>query len=920
MRPRVLSARLRTFLHALVHPRRLRSEIDNEIAFHLESRTHDLIRSGLTPHEASRQARIEFGAQPTHAHAMRQAFGSEWIASVLADLAYAWRLLRRNKGFTAITVLSLALAIGANSAIFSTANELLFARLDVPHSRQLRKLEYVVKGHSPIHSYWGEGENDTGSTGISKSEEFPYPLYQRLAGADPSIFAYKHEDNATVSVAGESRVVPVEMVSGSYFNGMQVTPVLGRSITAADDRVQDGGPLVVLLGYGFWQDHFGASLAVLGRVIRIDGAIATIIGVTPRGFTGASSAQVAPNLFVPLTAVSLLKPTIGKNHPLTSANLDWVDLTRRLAPSESASGVTAHLATVFGAAARASYTLAKGESIPSLLLIDGSRGLNTTQGFYAQPLYVMLALSALVLLLACVNVANLMLARSTVRQRELDVRMALGAERGRLFRQMLTECLLIAVLGGSLGFLLAFAARDVIPSLLWNAQEQGGALQIPFNWPVFAFTAAVSILAALLSGLAPAWRATRSQPAAALKQAGPTGTRRRAWGGKLLVGVQVALSALLVAGSAMFLRTITGLEHVAPGFDTHQLLLFGIDLPQSRYLSPNDITTHQRLLASLRSVPGVESATLSDVPLLAGYIDMSSISLEHTLRSLPQVAQDERISRTGLVGQDFLGTMHIPLVAGRTFNSSDTATSAPVTVVTQAFAQRFFGRYNPIGQRFSGDGKAPWTTIIGVCANIRYSSLRDAPPPVFFDLYMQQKSVEQATYIIRSPLPPATLIPSLRRAVANIDRNLPLTNIRTQDEQISELLSQERLFAALSTGFGLLALALACAGVYGVFSYAVAGRTREIGIRLALGAPRNQVRVAILREALTLSTIALAAGLGATLSLAKLIKSLLYDVSAIDPVSLTATTALLLAVAILAAWLPAARASRVDPMHALRHE
>lgn len=914
-----LPTRLRTSLCALIQPRRFSREIDDEIAFHLDSRTQDLIRSGLAPREAARQARIEFGSQAAHADSMRRAFGVEWITSIGTDVAYAIRLLRRSPSFTAITVLSLALAIGANSAIFSTANEILFTTLNVPHSRELRTVEWTAKGQSPIHMFWGS--LDSGDTpGYQTSMNFTYPLYRQIAFAVPAVFAYKPLPNVTVTRRGESRAANVEMVSGNFFASMQVVPVLGRPIAAADDHVQDGTPLVALLSYGYWQREFGGSPTVLGSVIDLDGAPATIVGVTPRGFTGASSAQITPNLFVPLTAVSLLQPALGNQSPLQSTDMAWVFVMLRVAPHHPIAQLSARLSVALAAGVRSTFKLAKGESVPSILLIDGSRGLNEAGMFYTQPLSVLLALTSLVLLLACVNVANLMLARSTARERELSVRMALGAQRTRLFRQVLTECLLLSSLGGALGLLLAFAARDSVPSLLWNASQQGGTLHIPFDWPVFAFTGGVTVIAALLSGIAPAWRATRLPPGAALQRTAGTSTRRRMWGGKLLVGAQITLSTLLVAGAVMFVRSITNLDSVRPGFDPHHLLMFDLDLPQHYYSDSADIAGHEQILAAVRAVPGVESASLTSNALLGGFMSNMSIRVQHTLKKMPQVGAPDRQSDTAAVGTDYLQTMHIPLSAGRTFRSTDMRSSQKVAVVTQAFAARFFGRYTPIGQRFSSNGKAPWTEIIGVCNNIKYSSLREPSPPVVFTLYTQKDAMERATYLIRSKLPPNALIPSLRRAVAQIDPNLPLTNIRTQNEQIRQLTQQERLFATLTTGFGLLAISLACAGVYGVFSYAVTGRTREIGIRLSLGAPRRLVRTAILREALTLSILALVAGLGITVTLLRLVHSLLYGVSAADPLSLTATALLLLVVALLAAWLPAARASAIDPMQALRHE
>ena len=914
-------ARIASWLRALAHPRRLAQQMDEEMAFHIDRRAADLVREGLTPEAATRQARIEFGAVATHRHGMRVALGLRGPDEFLADLAYGARLLRKSPGFTAVTVLSLALAIGANCAIFSAANELLFARLGVPHAKQLRTLEWSARGKSPIHMTWGRMIPPT--PGRQTGDVFSYPVYRQLAADAPAsapVFAFKAMPIVNATFHGVAHDANAEMVSGNYYAQLGVRPVLGRSIQPVDDRVQAGAPLVAVLSYGYWQREFGGSRAVLGAVISIDGSPATIIGVNPQGFTGAASVQISPDLFVPLTAISLLQPTLLEEDPLTSDKLAWVELMERAKPGLPDSKAEAALTVSMHAAVRSTLTVKKDENLPDVVLQDGSRGLNMSELFYARPLYILLTLVSLVLLLACVNVANLMLARAAVRERELSVRMALGAGRARIFRQMLTECLLLSVLGGALGFALAFVARNTVPRLLWGG-EQSGSLQVPFDWRVFAFTAGVTLLSAFLSGVAPAWRATRAQPGNALKEASRAATRRRKlWSGKGLVALQVALSTLLVAGSALFLRTVVKLDSVDPGFNPHGLLLFAIVLPQHRYPAPTDLATHRRILAAIRAVPGVQSASQSGNPLLSGYVSDASVALEHHLAGAPVLARSDRVSDISTVAPDFLRTMQIPLLAGRAFSPSDLDSTQAVALVNRAFATKFFGNLNPLGRHFRISDKDPWTTIIGICADTRYNSLRDLPPPIFFSLYSQLPSMAGTTYLVRTRLRPASLVPSLRDAVARIDPDVPLLQVRTQEQQIADLTKQERLFADLTAGFGLLALALACTGIYGVLCYAVAGRTHEIGIRLALGAPQRQVRGMVLREAAWLALTGVVIGLAAAFALVRLVHSLLYGIATSDPLSFTVTAGLLLAVALLAAWLPAARAARVDPMESLRHD
>jgi predicted permease len=506
----------------------------------------------------------------------------------------------------------------------------------------------------------------------------------------------------------------------------------------------------------------------------------------------------------------------------------------------------------------------------------------------------------------------------------MSVRLALGAGRWRIMRQVLAESLLLSFMGGALGLLMGYCGRTALPSLISNSWDQVET-NVPFSWKVFVFTAGITVGTGILFGLLPAWSSTRAEIGAALKQGSQTASRRRkAWTGKAIVAFQVALSTLLVMAAGLFIQTLFRLNSVDPGFRPDHLILFDISAPSQRYAHAKDVALHVRLEESLRSVPGVQGLSASGLPFLAG----ESMNGGFYLEGVPELkgTSDEvnQYPYYALVGTDFLSVMKIPMLAGRTFNARDTETSPPVSIINESLARKFFPNQNPIGKRFStlgpDDKDRKWVQIVGICRDTRYDSLRTPPGPLHFELYRQQDSADTLTYIVRTGMKPEAIVPSLRAAVQRIDRDLPLMDVRTQREQIDATTQQERMFATLTAGFGVLALALACVGIYGIMAYTVSQRTNEIGIRLALGAERGQVRGMVLREASWLAVFGVAAGLAVALALGRVVKSMLYGLQPADPLSLAGAGCLLLAVALLSGWVPAMRAARVEPMEALRHE
>ena len=916
-------SRMKSWFGSLLHRRRLEQDMDEELGFHLEARSADLMREGLSPAEAIRQARLEFGPVATHKDEMRNSLNLRWWDDLWCDLRYAARILRKSPGFTAIAVGSLALAIGANTTIFSIANTMLYERLAVPHPEQLRLFALIGDKNVAVHASWGSWNHLP--DGRVTFDSFTYPIYQQLKKDNrvlQDIFAFKDIGRANVTVDGEARAVQLELVSGNFYEQMQVSPALGRAILSSDESVPSAGAVAVISD-GFWQRSFGRSPNVIGKVINVNTIPVTIIGVNPPGFTGAKSVQSSPELFMPLSMISLLHADLNGGPLLSNTRVFWVQLMARTRPEIPVAQAQIALNLAVSAAIRSTMTLKTDDTMPELALDDGSRGLNFAAREFAKPIYVLLALVGFVLLLACANIANLMLARASARQREMGVRLALGAGRSRILRQVLTESLMISFMGGLAGLFFYLMGRSAVPKLFINAWEQPD-LNLSFHWRVFTFTAAVTILTGIIFGLAPAWSATKAEIGAALKEGGKTATKhRKAWSGKAIVAFQVALSTMLVVGSVLFIRTLINLNSIDLGFRADHLLLFDINPSSKQYPAPKDVALHVRLEEALRSVPGVQSVTLTDNPLVAGDMSTSDFIIQGAPRVEHKRGDNSGIASLADVGYDFFSVMGIPVIAGRAFSPQDVKSPQRVAVVNQTLVRQFFPHDNPIGKRFALDDdpeKQQWTEIVGVVGDTRYSNLKEGSQAVHFDLYNQHHEIGGATYTIRTQMPPEAITPSLRAAVQKIDRNLPLMDIRTQQQQIDATMQQERVFASLTAGFGLLALALACVGIYGIMAYTVSQRTNEIGIRLALGAERKQVRGMVLREAGWLASFGVVAGLAVALGLAQLVKSMLYGLKPADPASFTCAGCLLLAVALIAAWIPAMRASRVEPMEALRHE
>jgi predicted permease len=836
-----------------------------------------------------------------------------------ADLRYAVRILLRNPGFTVIAVGSLALGIGANTAIFSFTKMMLFDNLAVQHPEELRLLSWVAPERSVVKHIWGDTSPTSG--GQRTGTSFPYEIFFQLQRENhvlSDMFAFKDLGRQALTIDGEAISAQAELISGNYYRALAVQPVLGRAILPSDDSIPASGAVAVISNQ-LWTTRFGRSPAVIGKEVELNAKPVIIVGVNPPEFTGAGDTKLSPDIFLPLSMqpqiVSMRNGSI-----LNDSGFWWLQIMGRSRPKISIADAQLSLDAIFSSFVRSNAPQASDFAIPHLRLLDARRGLDVRSNTLTTPLYLLSALAGLVLLLACANIANLLLARSAARQREIGVRIALGANRARILRQMFTESILLSVGGGLCGVAIAYACRNVLPSLMaspWKRTEPAAQ----FDTHVLLFTALISILTGILFGLTPARKALQIEVNSELRDNSHTVTHvTRGLAGKGVVIFQVFLSTLLVASAALFVRTFLNLRSVNPGFETTHLLLFKIQLPAQQYPPPKDIALFRTIEEHLSAVPGVESATLSQDALISNRVSMDDFI------PIDQAESLGKSENTGVwsnaVGQTFFSTMAIPILAGRSFSSEDTQNGQKVAVINKRLAQRFFPDTNPIGKLFRGYynvDQVPFR-IIGVCPDIHFGSLRQQPPPTYYVLYDQlPASSGEMTYEIRTRMRADTLVRSIRRMVQSIDNNVPLIDVRTQADQIDETIQREKILADLTAGFGTVALLLACIGLFGLMAYSVARRTNEFGIRLAMGARAPQIVGMILKETIQITLCGVSLGLLVAILVTRFLRAMLFGLKPNDPVTLASTATGMLFVALLAGLIPALRGSRVEPMRALRH-
>ncbi len=857
---------------------------------------------------------------------LRRSLGAFWDALLLQprrledemfqDLRYGARMLLKQPGFTLVAALSLALGIGANTAIFTLLDAMLLKSLPVAEPEKL--------------VLFGKG-GDVGLTNRFPNRSwdlFSYPFYQEVrqrnevfsdVGACLSMPWSVHGTVSGSGTSGEMQKMDVLLVSGTYFSVLGINASLGRTFTEADD-VTPGGHPVAVVSYAWWERNLGGDPAAIGKTVTIDQIAYTIIGIAPKQFLGTTVLQ-APDVWVPLAMEPQLPPAHWNGR--TNKSEQSLYLIGRMKNGVSTEQANAAVNLLFKqslqeqAGAQASPERLQEIQQARIELTPAGKGLSGLSQEYAPSLKILMGVVGMVLLIACANIANLLLARASTRQKEFAVRLAVGAGRARLIRQLLTESMLLAGIGGIAGVVLAWWGSRLL-LLMASSGSAPLPLDVTPNARILSFTLLASLLSAIIFGTAPALRAIKIEPNSTLKGGKGSVKASQSPFGKALVVAQVALSLLLLVGAGLFLRTLINLQNVPTGFNPQNVMLFQVDPATTGYKDAQMGTLLKEVEEKVKAVPSVQAASFSFIIFDQGQWTGNVVTRE----PVPAEDQGRRLTRQNVVGTDYFSTMGIPLVMGRAFTAQDTAQSQKVAVISEAMAKRFFPNGSPLGKRFgtSGPESSKQNEIIGVVKDAKYGSLTERLWPMAYYAHAQRPQ-PLGNFVVRfSGASAANVVPQVRRVIQEVNRNLPVNEVLSLSDHIGRSLTQQKLVARLASFFGVLALLLACIGLYGVLSYGVARRTNEIGIRMALGAQSGNVLWLVMREALALVFGGVLIGLIAAIFATKMAESLLFNLKPTDPLTLVSAALLLTAVAALAGYLPARRAARVDPMVALRNE
>jgi predicted permease len=899
-------------LQTLFHRRRIAHELDDEIQFHLEQQVAENIAAGMSPEESRYAAMRAFGNPTVLKEETRDTWG--WIAveQIVKDLRYGLRMLGKNFGFSAVAVATLALGIGANAAIFTVINAVMLRALPVEHPEEL----VTVGNPARVHS-WG--------TGTPRTDVFSYPLYRELRENNQvfsSLLASSNLGSLRIAFDGGPETASGRLVTENYFQALGVEALLGRTFTADDGRKPGSDPVLVI-SYGYWRRRFSADASVIGRKMQLNNYPFTIIGVAPPGFFGEVVGD-RPDLWAPMMMQPQLLP--GRNF-LESVNDAALLLIGRLKP-----GVTIEQArtNVNEVVKRALTVTLDARMSPddrnamqnakfAVAVLPGSRGLSRLRQEFSTALLLLLGMVALVLLVACVNVANLMLARSEARRREIAVRVAMGAGPGRIVRQLLTESVLVALIGGALGLLLAQWGSAVLVSLANTGDQR--PLSLALDWRVLGFTGAICLSAAIVFGLAPALRFLNVRPGAALKEGGrraetdPKSSFRR-----ILISAQIALGALVLMTAGLLVRSLRNLQEADLGYSRDRLLLARVDILESGYRGAAIQNMTRELIDRFAALPGVRSVTVSSNGLFSGDESSDAIRVD----GVASANQLDNVTADDEVGPNYFSTIGDPIVLGREITSEDLARAAHVAVVNETFAKFYFGGRNPLGHKITmQDSQHPDSfEIVGVARDVHDHSVRDTVRRRMYAPLTSAGFDDLGAYNfeIRAVGDSHVLVNSIRTTIRNLNPDLAVDNIKTASELVTDTLTSQALMAELSTFFGGLVLVLVCVGLYGSMTYRVARRTREIGVRMALGAPREGLIWMVTREACIELAIGGPIGIAAAIAATRLFKAMLFGLSETDPLSIASTILALAGVCLAAAIVPVQRAIRVDPISALRHE
>jgi len=899
-------------LQSLFLRRRVARQLDDEVQFHLEQQIAENVRVGMSEEEARYAALRSFGNPTALKEETRETWGWMWLQQVGQDLRYGFRMLRRSPLFTVVAVLTLAFGIGANTAIFSLMDQVLLELLPVKHPEQL---VLVVERGIRFGNSWGDND-------------ISYPMYRDFRDGNQVFTGMfgRYPTSVSLGYGDRTERVAAELVTGSYFPVLGVAAAIGRTLMPDDDRVPGGHP-VAMLSYSFWQNRFSSDPSIAGRQIVLNGYTFTVIGVSQAGFDGVEVGYKS-KLFIPMMMQLQMTPLSDR---LEERRLSWVTAFGRLKPGIDIAQAKASLqplvhnslkVEVQEPAAQHYSDYDRAQFLKnSVDVLPASQGWSGLREQLQTPLWVLVALSGVVLLLACTNVANLLLARATTREREMAVRLAIGAGRRRIIRQLLVEDFLLAAIGTAVGLGLAFLADRVLLATFFSADSAGDfpISSVP-DMRVLLFAFGMMLLTVMVFGLAPAMQSSQADIAPNLKdRAGSAAGGKQVFLRKVLISGQMALALLLLIGATLFLKTLANLENSGPGFSTEHLVAFTVDPSLNGYVNDRAKDFFRRLADDLRALPGVSSVGLSTMPLLQGYgWDNPIIAEGYSADS----GQDQR-PICDMISPNLFTTLGVPMVAGRDFTVLDTR---PVAIINETLARKYFAGRDPVGLHIgmvddrTAAPDTPNLEVIGVVKDLKYKNLRDPAPPQAYFPYWHDEKARFMTFYLRTRVDPQLLMQAVREQVRRLDPNVPAVDMRTIDEQIGLSLKTERLVAGLSAVFGALATALAVIGLYGVMAYIVARRRCEIGIRVALGALQGDVLWMVMRQVVLLSGVGLVIGALLAFALGSLIRSQLYGVQPHDPFTLVSASLVLAAAAGMAGLIPSWRASRVDPLHALRHE
>jgi predicted permease len=913
----------------LAQRRRKEAELREELQFHLNEEAEQHQAEGFASEQARWAARRDLGNVTFLRESTRAMWTWTFIEQLAQDVRYALRTMINNRAFTALAALSLALGIGANTAIYSFLDTLLLRSLPVSDPQSLVVLNWHAKAEAWRGDFVMQGMSgdvyDDPNLG-SVSGIFPYPafeLFQKSDSAFSDVFAYcqtREVRAMNLTIKGRAEIARGELVSGDYFRGLAVLPAAGRLIIPDDDRL--GTVPVAVISHAFSEKHFGGADNAAGQPILINNLPFTVVGVTPPGFFGVDPAAV-PDVYLPMHANVLLGAAdqFGfRANDYLARNYYWVEVMARLRPGISLAQAQAAMAPRFQQwVATTASNERQRANLPALVLKHGAAGLDTLRRQFSKPLYVLMTLVGLILAIACSNVANLLLARAASRKREIALRLSLGAGRFRVIRQLLTESVLLASIGGALGVFFAISGIRFL-TLLLESGPTHATVHAELNWDVLCVAAALSLLTGVLFGLAPAIQSTRVDVAPALKEtrASQPLARHSFWRisvSQVLVAGQIAIALLLLVAAGLFVRTLSNLQSIKLGFNRDNVLLFQLNARQAGHHDPEIANFYRNLRERFATIPEVRNASLADSSLIGAGNGLPI--------SVPGAPPSDA-TRFLAVGPTFLTTMQIPLVAGRDLEERDRSGSQPVAVINERFAKINFGTQNPLGRHlilWKDKRPARDMEIVGVCKNARYGGLKEKIPPVVYIPYDQgYPQPNEMVYALRMVGDPLGYVNSVREIVRQADGRVPVSDVRTQKAEIEDDIHQEITLADLCSTFAMLALTIACVGLYGTMSYTVARRTGEIGIRMALGAQRGTVVWMVLREIFVPVAVGLAISVPVASGMSKLVESFLFGMKPNDPLALSLAAAILMSAAILAAYVPARRASRIDPMLALRHE